>query len=119
MRHGVILPGQERFDPLRWKVDSLPQAHYDDKLFGYSIRVSEHLRLREEGLFSDNILYSLFNMGVYDWEAPNKRGDQATQAMRHATAMADCLLHRIRDLEKAVCSDGLRLERKSPDVLAS
>ena len=102
MRHGVILPGQDRFELLRWKIDSLSEAHYDDKLFGYSVRVSERLRTRDPGLFSDNVLYTLFRMGIYDWEAPNKRNDQAMQAMHHSTAMADCLLQRIRDLEVAV-----------------
>jgi len=105
MRHGVILPGQDRFELLRWKVDSLPEAHYDDKLFGYCVRISERIRTRDPGLFSDNILYTLFKMGIYDWEDPNKRNDQAMQAMRHSTAMADCLLQRIFDVERAVSVD--------------
>ena len=45
---------------------------------------------------------SLLRMGVLDWKAPNNRLHQATQAIRHGTAIVLRLLPRIMRLESRV-----------------
>ena len=47
-------------------------------------------------------LLSLLHMGVLDWKAPNNHLHQATQVIRHGTAIALQLLPRILKLESQV-----------------
>ena len=51
---------------------------------------------------NDASLLSLLRMGVLDWKAPNNRLHQATQVIRHGTAVALRLLPRIMKLESRV-----------------
>ena len=51
---------------------------------------------------NDASLLSLLHMGVLDWKAPNNRLHQATQAIRHGTAIVLRLLPRIMKLESQV-----------------
>ena len=77
MMHSVILPGQEHFESC-WSEDDLVECHFNDKLWGYAIWVSEELHLRHEGHFFDAVLFNLMRMGVYDWNGKNQQGDQST-----------------------------------------
>ena len=66
------------------------------------IRGAEWLRVVDQTKINDASLLSLLRMGVRDWKAPNNRLHQATQAIRHGTAVALRLLPRIMKLESRV-----------------
>ena len=48
------------------------------------------------------VLLSLFRMGVLDWTSPNDQLHQATQAIRHSTAMHFRIFPHIMKLEHRV-----------------
>ena len=98
MRHGLTLPGQQRPDDDRWYNDTLSECHWDDRLWGYASRVSEQLRTRTEGDFTNPVLFQLLFMGTYDWDHENRRNNQSTQAMRHSTVMGSRLYDAHRSL---------------------
>jgi hypothetical protein len=102
MRHGSILPGQERFDLGRWRNDILEECHYDDKIWGYACRGAEELQIKSVGDYPDPVLFNLFRMGTWDWDGENKQMNQSTQAMRHATAMAMRLHYMIQEQDSNV-----------------
>ena len=92
MLNGAILPGEQRFSEEHWINDILNECHFDDHLWGYTIRVVEELRTRDLVVFTNGVLYNLMRMGVMDWTGENAWGNQSTQAMRLATALASCLI---------------------------
>ena len=92
MLNGAILLGEQCFSEERWINDILNECHFDDHLWGYTIRVVEELRTRDPVVFTDGVLYNLMRMGVMDWTGENARGNQSTQAMRLATALASRLI---------------------------
>jgi hypothetical protein len=96
--HG--LPYEIRQEP-SWRFDNLPDAHSDDRLWGYMIRAAEEFRL---GQPEDPVLYDLMRMGIFDWRGDNDnpRLNQATQAIRHSTALASRILPQILNVEKKV-----------------
>ena len=104
MLHGILMPGTTSFDAERWAKDHLPEAHNDDALWGYCIRIQEELRLRDEDTFDDPILYRLFRMGIEDWTGENQRKDQSTQAMRFAVALGSRLWGQIQSTRTRVSS---------------
>jgi hypothetical protein len=53
MFHGV--PNMEEFDQELWKADNLPEAHFDDALWGYMIWMSEQFRTRVLGAYGDDV----------------------------------------------------------------
>ena len=92
MLNGAILPGEQQFNEERWVNDILNECYFDDRLWGYTIHVVEELRTRDPAVFTDGVLFNLMRMGVMDWTGENSRGNQSTQAMRLATALASCLI---------------------------
>ena len=100
MLSGVILPGEQRFSKERWINNILNECHFDDCLWGYTIHVVEELRTCDPVVFTDGVLYNLMRMGVMDWTGENARGNQSTQAMRLATALASRLI-RITNADRA------------------
>jgi len=99
------LAGEERLGELgreaRWRRDEFRELHNDDALWAYAIRAHfewEAVRRSE----TDPVLLRLLHMGIHDWTGSDDRLHQATQAMRHSTAMATRLLSRIRTLEEKV-----------------
>ena len=66
------------------------------------IQGAEWLWVVDRTEINDASLLSLLRMGVLDWKAPNHRLHQATQAIRHRTAVALRLLPRIMKLESRV-----------------
>ena len=104
MLHGAILPGEQRFDEECWGYDILNECHFNDRLWGYTIQVIEELRTRNPVVFTDGVLFNLMQMGVNDWIGENSRGNQSTQAMRLATALASCMI-RIANADCANMSD--------------
>ena len=92
MLHRAILPGEQRFDKERWANYILNECHYDDRLWGYTIRVVEELCTHDPVVFTDGVLFNLMLMGVNDWTGENVQGNQSTQAMRLATTLASCMI---------------------------
>ena len=66
------------------------------------IRGAEWLHVVDQMKINDPLLLSLLHMGVLNWKAPNNRLHQATQAIRHSTAIVLCFLPRIMKLESWV-----------------
>ena len=92
MLHGAILPGEQRFDGERWANDILNECHFDDCLWGYTIRVVEELRTCDPTVFTDGVVFNLMRMGVNNWVGENSRGNQSTQAMRLATVLTSRMI---------------------------
>ena len=86
----------------RWWNDVFPNLFFDDRLWAHMIRGAEWLRVVDRTKINDALLLLLLRMGVLDWKAPNNRLHQATQAIRHGTAVALWLLPRILKLESRV-----------------
>ena len=56
----------------------------------------------DRNIVNDEVLFDLLKMGILDWETPNERLNQTTQAMRHATAMNMRMLAKHLALEAKV-----------------
>ena len=63
MLHGAILPGEQRFDEERWANDILNECHFNDRLWGYTIRVVEELHTCDPAVFTDRVLFNLMRLG--------------------------------------------------------
>ena len=85
-----------------WWNDVFPNLYFNDRLWAHMIRGAEWLCVVDRTKINDTSLLSLLGMGVLDWKAPNNRLHQATQAIRHGTAVALRLLPRIMKLESWV-----------------
>ena len=92
MLNGAIHPGQQRFSEERWINDILNKCHFDNCLWGYTIHIVEELCTRDPVVFTNGVLYNLMRMGVMDWTRENTQGNQSTQAMRLATALASRII---------------------------
>ena len=66
------------------------------------IRGAEWLHVVDQMKINDASLLLLLRMGVLDWKTPNNCLHQATQVIRHGTAIAFRLLPRIMKLESRV-----------------
>ena len=106
MVHGRRIKGEGSWDPLRreirWRLDHLPELGNDDALYGFAIRASKELRLVDWSEVNDPVLHRLLTMGIFDWNLPDNRLHQATQAIRFSTALDTRLLGRILQLERKV-----------------
>ena len=71
MAHGAILPGEQHFSEERWAEDILNECHFNDRLWGYIICVSEELRTQDPMVFTNGVLYNLMCMGTMDWAGEN------------------------------------------------
>ena len=49
----------------------LNKYHFNDYLWGYTIRVVEELCICDPVVFTDGVLYNLMRMGVMDWTGEN------------------------------------------------
>ena len=88
----VILPGEQRFNEECWANDILNKCHYNDRLWGYTIRVVEELRTCDSAVFTNGVLFNLMRMGVNDWTGENAQGNQSTQAMCLATVLVSWII---------------------------
>ena len=73
MLHGVILPGEQRFNKEHWVEDILNECYFDDHLWGYTICIMEVLQICNLAVFTDGVLYNLMQMGVMDRTEHNVR----------------------------------------------
>ena len=95
-------PDAEHFNENIWMDDTLSEAHNDDILWGYMIRISEQLRRRVLGEYGDEVLFKLLCMGVFDWQNEDYRTNASTQAMRHSMAMIHRVIEQIKQVETTV-----------------
>ena len=101
--HGVRKEGEdETAAHHRWWNDVFLNLYFDDWLWAHLIQGAEWLRVVDRTKINDASLLLLLRMGVLNWKAPNNRLHQATQAIRHGTAVALRLLPRIMKLESWV-----------------
>ena len=101
--HGICKEGEdETAAHHRWWNDIFPNLYFDDWLWAHMIQGAEWLHVVDWAKINNALLLSLLRMGVLDWKAPNNRLHQATQAIRHGTAIALCFLPRILKLESWV-----------------
>ena len=85
-----------------WWNDVFPNLYFDNWLWAHMIRGAEWLWVVDQMKINNASLLLLLRMGVLDWKAPNNRLHQATQAIRHGTAVVLRLLPRIMKLESWV-----------------
>ena len=95
-------PDIEHFDENIWIDDTLSEAHNNDILWGYMIRISEQLRRRVPGEYVNDVLFKLLCMGVFDWQNEDYRTNASTQAMCHSTAMVHQVIEWIKRVETTV-----------------
>ena len=85
-----------------WWNDVFPNLYFDNQLWAHMIQGAEWLHVVDRMKINNASLSPPLRMGVLDWKAPNNRLHQATQAIRHGTAIALRLLPRILRLESRV-----------------
>jgi hypothetical protein len=96
------------FDKLLWYGETLPEAHFDDKLWAYAIREAERLINKRDDrgdvatYAHDQVLNVLLQMGLLDWEDPNERMAQSKQAMRYSAVTASRIWFQLKDLKQRV-----------------
>jgi len=57
--------------------DILGECHYDDQLWGYTIRTAKIWRISDRETWRDPVLALLFRMGSFNWEGKDKLMNQA------------------------------------------
>ena len=95
-------PDIKDFDENVWINDTLSEAHCDDILWGYMIRISKQLHCRVPGEYGDDVLFKLLCMGVFVWQNEDYRTNALTQAMCHLTAMVHWVIEQIKRVETTV-----------------
>jgi hypothetical protein len=102
----MTLDGEESLPPIakevRWRNDQFMELNNDDALWAYMIRASEEFQMIRWDEVNDPVLRRLMRMGIFDWKTPDTRLHQATQAMRHGTAMSTRILGRVLQGENKV-----------------
>ena len=84
----------------KWHRDVLPECHYSDKIWGYAVRTSEYLR----GVPAprDFVLHRMMEIGVEDWDSPNRIRAEDQEVLRLATSMIARVTEKIYLLEDRV-----------------
>ena len=101
--HGILKEGEDEATAHhRWWNDIFPNLFFNDQLWAHMICRAEWLQMVDWRKINTPSLLSLLRMGVLDWSAPNDCLHQATQAIRHGTAIVLCFLPRIMKLESRV-----------------
>ena len=85
-----------------WWNDVFPNLFFNDQLWAHMIWGAEWLHVVDRMKINNPSLLSLLHMGVLNWKAPNNHLHQATQAIRHGTAIVLHFLPRIMKLESWV-----------------
>ena len=84
------------------RCDRFLELQTNDRLWANMIRASYDLKLMDHERVNDSVLLDLLKAGVYDWEKPNDRFHQSTQAIRHSTAIHMRMLAKHMQLEDKV-----------------
>ena len=85
-----------------WSKVRFGDCYNDDALWGFAIATSREQFLRQMDPREDEVLRTLIDMGVFDWEDPDIEGHESRRSMRHSSAMVSRLLKRIENLETKV-----------------
>ena len=85
-----------------WSKVRFGDCYNDDALWGFAITTSREQFLRQMDPREDEVLRTLIDMGVFDWEDPDIEGHESRRSMRHSSAMVSRLLKRIETLETKV-----------------
>ena len=85
-----------------WSKVRFGDCYNDDALWGFAIATSREQFLRQMDPREDEVLKTLIDMGVFNWEDPDVEGHESRWSMRHSSAMASHLLKRIETLETKV-----------------
>jgi hypothetical protein len=80
------------------------------------IRAKTDLLMIDRNRLNDMVLYDLLNDGIDDWLEPNNRLHQATQAIRHSTAIHMRMLAKHLQLEDKVRPLSFAIKLKRVDV---
>ena len=103
------MPGEEGMPLIAletcWRNDQFPELNNDNALFVYMIRASEEFVKTSWEEVNDPVLRHLMRMGIFDWRNDDNQLHQATQAIRHGTAMGTRILGRVLEVEHKVPSD--------------
>ena len=86
----------------RRRRDCFLELQTDDCLWANMIQASYDLKLMDWEKVNDSILMDLLKAGVYNWEKPNDRLHQSTQAIWHSTAIHMRMLAKHMQLEDKV-----------------
>ena len=91
--HGIRKDGEdETAGHHQWWNDVFPNLYFDDRLWAHMIQGAEWLRVIDRTKINNASLLLLLCMGILDWKAPNNCLHQATQVIRHGTAIVLRLL---------------------------
>jgi len=82
----------------------LRECHYDDQLWGYTIRTTKTWRTSERDTWRDPVLALLFRMGSFNWEGEDKLMNQAKQAIHFGTATSVQIWNRAIEIQEQVSS---------------
>ena len=99
----MVFPSGANTDLQQWRDNTLIECHNDNAMWGYAVRVYEHVRLCTKDQWDDPVLLRLMQMGSLDWVHPDFCSNQLAQGIRFATVMGLRLYERIRVIEREVC----------------
>ena len=71
----------------RRRRDRFLELNLNDRLWANMIRAHYNLLALDKETLNNPVLYNLLKAGVLDWEKPNARLNQSTQAIRHSTVV--------------------------------
>ena len=94
-------PAQEVFNIDAWWSTTLDNCHFDDAIWGYTIRAFNDWKNWDLSRWNDPVLDDLFIMGLLDWIGENHRYAQSIQSMRFTLVLGSQLkmeLVRLEDL---------------------
>jgi len=82
--------------------DILRECHYDDRLWGFTIRTAETWRTSDRDQWRDPVIGLLFRMGSFNWEGEDKLMNQAKQAICLGTATSVRIWNRVMEIQDRV-----------------
>jgi len=82
--------------------DILRECHYNDRLWGFTIRTAETWRTSDRDQWRDPVLALLFRMESFNWEGKDKLMNQAKQAIRLGTATSVWIWNRVMEIQERV-----------------
>ena len=101
-----MLLGEDRADDeaarAQWTLDSLPECHNDDALWGFAIRSSVELEKTPIYCMDDPVLYRLFRIGLFDWPGKGRLQGGVLRGIRYTSVVASRLFGRILRWEQKV-----------------
>ena len=85
-----------------WRSTTLDNCHFDDAIWGYTVRAFDDWSNRDPSRWNDPVLDNLFIMGSLDWIGENHRYAQSIQSMWFALVLGSQLKMELVWLEDLV-----------------